>query len=341
MSSPPRVSVVMPVHNGMPYVEESIESILSQTFSDFELVIGDDASTDGTAEVLKKWAEKDSRIRLLRSHQKSGLAAAANWVVGSAWAPLVAIAHADDLSRATRLERQVNVLEAEPHIDLVGTFWQGIDGAGRKLRPGSAWSVIDRFPFAPFSHSSIMFRKTSFDRVGGYRAVAEFWEDLDLYLRLLKDGGIAILPEELSVVRYSPISERLRSAPERVEDAIDLMHRSIVAYAREGDYEQLLISRPARFTGEKLNPLTFVSLGNTMLWAGRPPAVWRRMRRRARLRPDLTTAKSVAWVLWGVASPRSLKLFLRALLHVRNLIIKRRVGDAPHVEWHPRRGPLV
>lgn len=331
----------MPVHNGMPYLEESIESILAQTFSDFELVIGDDASTDGTAEVLKKWAEKDSRIRLLHKQQKSGLAAAGNWVVGSARAPLVAIAHADDLSRATRLARQVRVLEAEPHIDLVGTFWQGIDGEGRNLRPGNAWSVINRLPVPPFSHSSIMFRKTSFDLVGGYRAVAEFWEDIDLYLRLLKNGAIAILPEELSVVRHSPNSERLRSAPERVEDAIDLMQRCLVAYARESDYEQLLAGKLARFTGEKLNPLTFVFCGNTMLWAGRPPAVWKRMRRRGRLRPDLTTAKSVVWVLWGVASPRSLKLFLRVVLHVRHLIIKRRLGGDRHVEWHPRRGPRV
>ena len=95
MTFPP-LSVAMSVHNGMPYLETSVRSILAQTFGDFEFVIGDDGSTDGSSELLSRLAAADGRIRLLRRESKSGLAASANWVIGEARAPLVAIAHADD-----------------------------------------------------------------------------------------------------------------------------------------------------------------------------------------------------------------------------------------------------
>ncbi|HEY0324667.1 MAG TPA: glycosyltransferase family A protein, partial [Allosphingosinicella sp.] len=97
MSATPAVSVVLPVHNGRDFVETSIRSVLAQDFTDFELVVGDDGSDDGTDEVLAKLAAEDVRIRLLRRPSKSGLARSANWVISEARAPLVAIAHADDI----------------------------------------------------------------------------------------------------------------------------------------------------------------------------------------------------------------------------------------------------
>src|SRR5438874_12259056 len=98
MGGAPPLTVAMSVHNGMPYVGESIRCILEQTFGDFEFLIGDDGSSDGSSDILAQWARRDNRIRLLRRETKSGLARGANWVISSAWAPLVAIAHADDVS---------------------------------------------------------------------------------------------------------------------------------------------------------------------------------------------------------------------------------------------------
>src|SRR5438094_4488597 len=155
MSQSPPISVVMPVRNGMPYVVESIESILSQSFGDFEFVIGDDGSTDGTAEALRDAAQRDRRIRLLRRDMGSGLAGSANWVVSEAKAPLVAVAHADDLWHSDRIARQVAVLRDMPQVDLVGTLWNGIDEQGRYVRPGDYWKLIRKTPLAAFSHSSI------------------------------------------------------------------------------------------------------------------------------------------------------------------------------------------
>ena len=203
MISAPRLSVVMPVHNGMPFIGESVASIVAQSFGDFELVLGDDGSDDGTSETLTDWARCDPRIRIVRRDRKSGLAASANWVVSMSRAPIVAIAHADDVSHPDRFDRQIALLDAYPDVAAIGTLAQGIDASGRRVHPPSYWGLVPRSPFAPFSHSSIMMRRASFDLAGGYRAEAEYWEDLDLYWRLLRAGRILVIPQALASYRYS------------------------------------------------------------------------------------------------------------------------------------------
>jgi glycosyltransferase involved in cell wall biosynthesis len=271
-SPSPPLSVVLPVHNGMPYVEESVRSILDQTFGDFELVVGDDGSTDGTSEILRRLAAADRRIRLLRRDRPSGLAPAANWVVAEARAPLVAVAHADDRSYPLRLARELAVFEAEPGVDLVGTLWDGIDEQGRKVRPADLWRLLRGSPFAPFSHSSIMFRRSAFQRVGGYRSRANYWEDLDLYFRIARSGRVVVIPEVLSAVRHARISTRLRDAQEEVENMVDLMFRTVEAAVAGQDPETVA----AAYGGppEKLHPMTFVSCGSTRLWSGRSPQIF-------------------------------------------------------------------
>jgi hypothetical protein len=330
----PRLSVVMPVHNGMPYVEESVASILAQNFTDFEFVIGDDGSDDGTAEALRRWAERDRRIRLLRRENKSGLAGGGNWVVGEARAPLVAIAHADDLSHPDRLGRQVALLDTEPDVDLAGTLWNGIDEHGREVRPADWWRLLRRSPFAPFSHSSAMFRRAAFERAGGYRAEAEYWEDLDLYYRIAARGRVAVIPRVLATVRHADVSTRLRNDPSRVENAVDLMFRSTEVYRQGGDHGRLF----GEGAPERLHPMTFISCGSTRLWSGRSPAVLKRMWRRAGLGLNPASAHALVWVLWGSASPKSLRLFLRSLLRLRNAIAKPFLATRPWVEWVPRDG---
>src|ERR671914_99143 len=113
----PRISVVMPVHNGLPFLDQSISSILEQTFTDFELVILNDASTDGSDEVLREWQKRDDRIRLHQSDRKLGLVGSSNMVIGKASAPVIARMDADDVSHRDRLRRQWKVLQT--HSDVV------------------------------------------------------------------------------------------------------------------------------------------------------------------------------------------------------------------------------
>ena len=330
----PAVSVILPVHNGMPYVEESARSILDQSFGDFELVIGDDGSSDGTSEVVARLAARDSRVRVIRREQASGLAASANWVISETRAPLIAIAHADDRAYPERLARQVAVLRAEADIDLVGTLWDGMDEEGRKVRPGDFWRLLRRSNFAPFSHSSIMFRRSAFERAGGYRPQAEYWEDLDLYYRMARAGRIVVIPDVLSTVRHARISTRLRNSQIRVENAVDLMFRSTQAHAEGKDHTPLLMAH-APLAEHRLHPMTFVSCGSTRLWSGRSPRIWGRMRARALLRFDAATLHALFWVAWGTASPKTLRMFLRTLLHIRNAFAKPLLKGRAYVEWRP------
>jgi GT2 family glycosyltransferase len=335
--NPPPLSVILPVHNGLPYLEESLRSLLGQTFGDFELVAGDDGSSDGSTELLRSWAERDSRIRLLRRERPSGLAASQNWLVGEARAPLIAVAHADDLSYPDRLRRQVELLRAEPGIDLVGTLWDGLDEKGRRVRPGDWWRLVRRTPFAPFSHSSTMFRRSSFDRVGGYRPGAEYWEDLDLYYRIAADGRVAVIPEVLAAVRHTRTSTRLRQRQERVEEAVDLMYRATGEYSRGLDHSPLLGAARDGGARHRLHPLTFVSCGSTNLWSGHRPGVMRRMWRRAALGPDAASLHALAWVGWGTLSPMTLRLFLSTLMRLRNLVARPLIGPVSYVDWPARR----
>jgi hypothetical protein len=329
--SPP-LSVVLPVHDGMPHVEESVRSLLAQSFADFELVVGDDGSTDGTSAALARLAAADARIRVLRRERPSGLAHAANWVVREARAPIVAVAHADDCSHPERLEAQVRVLRGDPTIALVGSLWTGMDEAGDAVRPPDYWRLLAGGPFAAFSHSSIMFRRSAFERVGGYRPVADYWEDLDLYYRIAAVGRIAVLPFPYSRVRFSPASTMLRDRREGVEDRIDLMLRAAAAVRAGRPLESAIeAGAPA---GEGLAPLTFVRCGSNNVWRGRSPATLGRLRERGRLRFDWATARALLQLAWGSASPRSLRASLAGAMHLRNAIAKPLLGRG-HREWAP------
>jgi glycosyltransferase involved in cell wall biosynthesis len=185
----PSVSVVMPVHNALPFLDESVASILNQTLADFEFVILDDASTDGSADALRRWAQKDGRIRLFRSGRNLGLAGSSNFVVRHARAPFVARMDADDVSHPERLRRQWEVLRGRPDVALVGTLFEGIDAGGRRVRPRDRWRLARRSVFPPFPHGSVMFRREVFDEVGGYREACAGWEDHDLFLRIIRAGA--------------------------------------------------------------------------------------------------------------------------------------------------------
>lgn len=329
----PGLSVVLPVHNGLPYVEESIRSLLAQSFADFELVVGDDGSTDGTRDVLERLAATDFRIRLLRREQPSGLAKAGNWVVREAQAPIVAIAHADDWSHPDRLKMQMRVLREQPEVGLVGTLWSGVDDHGRFVRPADYWRLLLTGPFAPFSHSSIMFRRTAFEQAGGYRSVANYWEDLDLYYRVAANSRIAVLAFPYSIVRHSPSSTMLRDRRERVEANIHLMIQAAAA-VRAGRDPQTVIHAGGP-PPDRLHPFAFVRCGSTNVWSGRSPATLPDLIERGRLRADLATMHALLWILWGTISPRSLRVFLRLLMNLRNAAARPLLGRRQVVSWMP------
>ena len=197
----PAVSVVLPVRNGLPYLTEAVESILHQSFTDFEFLIVDDASTDDTPAYLRSLA--DARVRVIRHEQSRGVAESLNHGLALASAPLIARQDADDVSEPHRFARQVEWMNAHPECVVLGSQVDKIDSAGHLIehfpRPTGAAELEHHFATHanPFTHGSVMMRRDRALAVGGYRGRIRYAEDYDLWLRLDGPGALANHPETL------------------------------------------------------------------------------------------------------------------------------------------------
>lgn len=326
----------MPVFNALPFLDESIRSILGQTFQDFEFVILDDGSTDGSGEALREWAGQDRRIRVIESGRRLGPAGSSNRVVQEARAPIVARMDADDVVPPHRLERQMYVLARAPDAVLVAGLCETIDARGRRTRRVDRSRLLRASPFAPFAHGSIMFRREAFTLVGGYREATAKWEDIDFYLRLADAGRMLVVNDILLRVRHSLVSTRLTDDPHGLERAMDLMYRCMREYIRTGSYEPLLLSDREAGAQHQLVPQSFVACGSVHLWAGQSPRLFRRLCRLGALRFDAPSAQALVWTAWAELSSATLRAALRMMLAVRNVRARRSLEHDSVVEWQPR-----
>lgn len=195
----------MPVRDGGSLLAEAIESILDQTFRDFEFVIVDDGSRDGTPEALDRYRRTDDRVVVLTQPAR-GVVAALNAACGEARAPYLARMDADDLSMAYRLDRQVGVLEGSRDIGIVGGQMVCTDLSGT-----STWAA--EYPtedagiraamddHSPFGHPTVTMRRDVFEASGGYRACCLHAEDYDLWLRMLERSEGANVADPVVVYR--------------------------------------------------------------------------------------------------------------------------------------------
>jgi FkbM family methyltransferase len=202
--SSPTVSVVMSVFNGEEFLSETIDSVLNQTFRDFEFVIVDDGSTDATADILSKYALCDGRIRVLRNGKK-GRAASLNLAISVANGKYVANTDADDLSMPGRLEEQVAFMEKNLEVGVLGGAFELITDSGavidvirHPLEDSLMRSAMLRYN--PICHSSVILRKNIVLASGGYRSTLEPSEDYDLWLKMSECSRMANLHNV--IVRY-------------------------------------------------------------------------------------------------------------------------------------------
>ena len=196
----PRISVVMAVYNGAPYLEAAINSILQQTYANFEFIIVNDASTDNTSEILKKY--DDCRLRVLTNPENLGLTKSLNRGINAARGQYIARMDADDLSLPHRLEKQLEFLENHPEYALVGSSYYQIDETGSiksliqvltdhcELRTG-LWQQNW------FGHGTVMMRQAAVVQAGGYDEKFTYAQDYDLWLRLADNHRLANLAEPL------------------------------------------------------------------------------------------------------------------------------------------------
>ncbi len=210
----PRISVLLPVRDGEAHLSDAVGSILAQSFGDFELLIVDDGSRDGTPRLLEGMVSLDPRIRVFASEPR-GIVPALEMARAEARGEFLARMDADDLALPHRLARQVALMERAPEVALCGTGVEYFPRDG--LRDGAlryeSWingpsgpDEIERelFVECPLAHPTFLLRADAVDRVGGYRD--EGWpEDYDLVLRLWRDGGrFDRVPEVLLRWRDTP-----------------------------------------------------------------------------------------------------------------------------------------
>ncbi len=203
---PPLVSVVLPIHNAEKYLLEAVESILTQTFADFELILVDDGSTDHSPVILDTL--KDPRIIRLRNEKNSGVVASLNLGISVASGRYIARMDADDVSLPERLEKQVKYLEAHPEIGVLGT------GILTRVEVDPIQEGVAIFPSqdkcirwmlcfrSAVAHVTAVYRRNLVVESGLYRHEFLFAEDYDLWVRLISKTQFSNLSEPLVLVRY-------------------------------------------------------------------------------------------------------------------------------------------
>lgn len=208
----PRVSVVLPVFNGAEFLSQAIDSILSQSFADLELIVVDDASTDDSIAVVETFT--DPRIRLIMNQVNLGLPASLNVGLAAATGEFIARQDQDDVALSDRLLKQVTRMEANPGLGLLGTWaviltedstggWQP---HGEHRHPADDASLRLRlFWNSPFVHSSVMMRAAAVRAIGGYAAepIRILPEDFDLWTRIAANAEVGNVPEVLQWYRQT------------------------------------------------------------------------------------------------------------------------------------------
>ena len=204
--SPPRFSVIMPAFNSERYVGAAIETVLGQSLADFELIVVDDGSTDGTLEAVRRYAE-EPRVRVLQQ-EHGGLASARNRGISVATSSLVAFLDSDDLWLVDYLTRMYAVMQTSPHAVLAFGGWRYVDDRGTLLpqvvMPFRAEPETARLEL-PWRNalipSAVIARTASIRRVGGFDTAFQGVEDWDLSIRLLGEGPFVALPQVSTLYR--------------------------------------------------------------------------------------------------------------------------------------------
>lgn len=227
-----KASVILPVYNAEQYLEQAVESVLRQSFCDFELLLLNDGSTDSSEVIIDSFIAKDDRCKKL-SWSNRGLIQTLNSGLRDAMGEIIFRMDADDICKPNRFEKQWNYLQKNPNCVAVGSKVLLIDSIGLPIKEFSGIENHEEIDSenlqghgSVITHPTVAMRKSSVMMIGGYRDEYPHAEDLDLFLRLAEVGRLANLPEVLLEYRqhalsigYSKRAEQLFSAQAAVRDA--------------------------------------------------------------------------------------------------------------------------
>jgi glycosyltransferase involved in cell wall biosynthesis len=249
------ISVVMGVYNGAATIELTLDSILGQTERDFECVVVDDGSTDDTPGILGTYASRDSRLRIL-TQPNAGLTRALIAGCAAARGTYIARHDAGDLSDPRRFELQSRALDEDAELVFVSCWTEYV---GPELEPlyaahgtGVAGNPIRMIDLSrehgvtdgPTHHGSVMFRRDSYLRAGGYRSQFHYGQDWDLWYRLGEEGTFQIVPEVLYTARVTP--DAISSASRATQQRMAALSRMALLARSRGESEDSILEEAAR-----------------------------------------------------------------------------------------------
>ena len=316
----PIVSVVMSVFNGERDLRQTVETILGQSFRDFEFIIVNDGSQDSSREILAEYERTDGRV-LVIEQDNCGITRALIHGCAEARGQYIARIDAGDSSKPRRLQCQVNYLDEHPEVAIVGCWFERLGPGGELLQVCKFPDKIDQATqlfwskgLAP-AHSSAMFRRSVYEQVGGYRTAFRYAQDHDLFYRMAERAMIGYYPEILlaMVLNTTGITATRTDAQRK----LGLLARKAALARRCGESEaalisaaeQLSLSRDKRSTRQR-NRLQRVADARTAYFVGSmllqrsDPAALQYLRRAIALRP-------FHWTAWWKFVAASLRLSRR------------------------------
>lgn len=228
------VSFLVSAHNNQKYILASVRSLLSQTWIEYEIVIVDDASTDGTAAILEEFTHYDSRIRVIRNHENLGLTKSLNIGLARCGGTYIARMDADDIALPDRLQKQLDFLESNPNVAACGSLGVYIDEAGKEIGPKDLPTTYEAIKKKllfnnQFIHSSLFFRKSVLDKMGGYNEAFKTAQDYELMMRIAATYPVANLSDRLIKWRVRRGSISWKSKQQEI-DGIRVRWRAITRF---------------------------------------------------------------------------------------------------------------
>ncbi len=230
-----QVSVLMPAYNAEKYIGFAIDSILNQTFKNFELLIIDDGSSDSTFDIIKKYSQLDPRIKMSQNPKNSGVSKTRNNLIKQARGKYIVWQDADDVSLPFRIQEQYSYMEANHDVVVVGGFLQFIDEDGKQLyvRNYAEFDVQLRkniFKYSPVSQPVSMIRKNVFEKSGLYDESLNQAEDLDISFRIGKYGKFSNIQKVLLNYRFYPNSLSAQKLRENINSTLKVRRKAVSQY---------------------------------------------------------------------------------------------------------------
>lgn len=298
----PAVSVVIRAFNCDRCIDQALQSLLAQTFQEFEAVVVDDASTDGTGAKLQAYAQKDRRIKVVRNETHQGPVKTINVGLRCARGELIAIQDADDISLPHRLETQIDFLRANPQIALVGGGAYVIDEEGEELKvintghkePGEARQHLQNG--YSLIHSSVMFRRACIEAIGLYDEFFESSHDYDMLIRMA--DAFEIIYYEEPLVKWRWLNSGITGSKKQAQAAYAELARMRSKARREGtsldlqqQYERLM-AEGAIMSGRRRNrPVSdaayYYGVGLLLLRQGKSHKARKRLRQALKHNGDI------------------------------------------------------